>query len=57
MKFNIGQQVQINVSEEKGVVIGRAEYAESEPNYWIRYKTIDGRATEQWWAEKALTGI
>lgn len=54
-KFDIGQQVAIHASGESGEVLGRAEYATAENNYFIRYKAADGRATEAWWAESALT--
>lgn len=55
LKFSLGQQVKIAVSGEAGEVVGRAEYAASEPNYYVRYCGKDGRATEAWWAQSALT--
>lgn len=53
-KFNLGQEVVIQVSGERGQVIGRAEYLNSENQYWVRYKRADGTATEAWWHESAL---
>ena len=54
-KFNLGDQVSIAVSGETGSVISRAEHVVTPtPNYLIRYRTADGRATEQWWTEDAL---
>jgi hypothetical protein len=53
-KFEIKQDVVIEVSGEAGVVIGRAEYATAEPAYFIRYKAADGRLVEAWWSESAL---
>ena len=53
--FSLNEPVQIAVSCEKGVVIGRAEYsAAAESSYLVRYVSADGRATEQWWVESAL---
>ncbi|MBD9395166.1 hypothetical protein [Acidovorax sp. ACV01] len=52
--FNLNQTVTIAASGECGVVIGRAEYANSCNNYYVRYKASDGRATEAWWTEDAL---
>ena len=54
-KFQLKQQVAIAASGETGEVVGRAEYAGSEPTYLLRYKAADGRAVEQWWNESALT--
>ncbi|HHA2858088.1 TPA: hypothetical protein ACOFDH_000461 [Stenotrophomonas maltophilia] len=54
-KFELGQQVNIAASGEGGEVIGRAEYTTSENTYYIRYKAADGRATESWWSESALS--
>ena len=53
-KYKLGQGVKIAVSGETGTVIGRAEYADSKPNYLIRYAAGDGRAVESWWAASAL---
>lgn len=54
-KFSLNQQVAIAASNEQGQVIGRAEYANAEPSYYLRYRAADGRATEQWWPESAIT--
>jgi hypothetical protein len=54
-KFELGAQVTIAVSGESGEVLGRAEYQSSENGYFIRYKSADGRAVEQWWNESALS--
>lgn len=53
-KFELGQQVEIKVSGESGEVIGRAEYADSENSYFLRYKDAQGMAREEWWREGAL---
>ncbi|HDR9093346.1 hypothetical protein QZM46_17540 [Burkholderia vietnamiensis] len=54
-KFSLGDEVTIAASGETGEVIGRAEYADTSNQYFIRYKAGDGRATESWWSESALT--
>lgn len=54
-QFDLGDPVAIMVSTERGEVIARAEYLESDPQYLVRYKAADGRACEAWWAERALT--
>lgn len=54
-KFNLGDDVTIAASGETGEVIGRAEYSTAEDGYLVRYKAGDGRATESWWSESALT--
>jgi len=54
-KFELHDKVLIDVSLECGMIIGRAEYADSVNNYLIRYKTADGRAVENWWSENAIT--
>lgn len=54
-KFEMSAEVIIAVSGECGKVIGRAQYITTPLNsYLLRYKTADGRATEQWWTEDAL---
>jgi len=52
--FSLGQKVVIKASGEEGQVVGRAEYANSSNNYYVRYCARDGRATEAWWTEDAL---
>lgn len=54
-KFNLKDEVTITASGESGLVTGRAEYVYAEPSYFVRYKTAEGVAVEQWWTESALT--
>jgi hypothetical protein len=54
-KFNLGDKVAVEVSGETGEVLGRAEYTTAANNYFVRYKSADGRAVETWWQEDALT--
>ncbi len=53
-KFDMKQVVKLTDSGELGTVWARSEYATSEPQYLLRYKAADGRATECWWPESAL---
>ena len=52
--FDLEQRVIISASGEVGTVIGRAEYLNQNPQYWLRYKCADGRAVECWWEQSAL---
>ncbi|KVE34312.1 hypothetical protein [Burkholderia sp. TSV86] len=53
-EFNLGEEVEIDVSGEAGKVIGRAEYVNDGNNYLIRYLDRDKHAVESWWKEDAL---
>jgi len=55
--YPLGTEVQIAVSSEAGIVVGRADYINQSRQYLIRYKAADGRGIESWWAEDALIGI
>lgn len=48
-KFELGEPVEIDVSGERGTVIGRAEYEANAPQYFVLMKAADGRAVTQWW--------
>ena len=54
-QFELKQPVSITASGESGEVLARAEYTSSENSYYLRYRAADGRATEAWWSESALT--
>jgi len=53
-KFSLSQQVKMTESDESGKVIGRAEYTDRGPQYYIRYKAGNGGQVETWWGEEAL---
>lgn len=53
-KFALRQVVKISETGETGTVHARSESTSGEPQYLVRYKAADGRATEQWWSENAL---
>ncbi|WP_267422700.1 hypothetical protein [Methylobacterium sp. GC_Met_2] len=52
--FSLGQEVRLVRSGEAGVVVGRAEYTDAAPSYFVRYAAADGRLDERWWAQSAL---
>ena len=56
-KFELGENVSLVCSDERGTVTGRAEYSNSNNDYRVRYKAADGRQVEAWHAEDALTRI
>lgn len=53
-QFDLNQPVTLVASDEAGVVIARAEYANAANCYRVRYKAADGRQVEAWWDEDAL---
>lgn len=54
-KFALNAQVWIIASGEQGAVIGRAEYANVEPEYLVRYRRRPGgNSVESWLTESAL---
>lgn len=54
-KFEIGSFVDIIASDERGEIIGRAQYQFGQNQYLVRYQAGDNRAVEVWWAESALS--
>jgi len=53
-QFQLGDEVSIAVSGEKGTITGRAEFDTGVRQCLVRYKAGDGRAVENWWNEDAL---
>lgn len=54
-KFVIGEEVKLGLSDEQGVVIGRAEMLDSDPIYLVRMVTAADRSQcETWFAESAI---
>lgn len=53
--FDLGDEVELVLSGENGIVIGRAEYSEDTPSYLVRYKAADGRQTQCWWSAQSMT--
>lgn len=54
-RFGMGATPVITVSGEIGLVVGRAEYVNSEPSYLLQYRSNRGDAVEEWWRESALS--
>ncbi len=52
--YDMREIVRLRLSGESGIIIGRAEYAEADNSYLVRYKAADGRLTEAWWSETAI---
>lgn len=55
--FSLHQVVTITETGETGTVHARSESTTSEPQYLVRYKAADGRATEAWWSQNALEAL
>lgn len=53
-KFNLNDIVKLEMTEERGRVIGRAEYAETAPRYLVRFVAGDGRQVEDWFTAEAI---
>ena len=53
-QFAPGDYVEITVSGEQGLVVGRAEYLSHEDSYLVRYMDSTGCAREAWWDADAL---
>jgi hypothetical protein len=56
-EFELNSTVQIDISEEQGIVIGRAEFLNGEDRYQLRYCNPTGEAVERWWRASALTAV
>lgn len=52
--FDLNEDVKLDLSEEEGHVIARAEFHNGENQYLIRYRAADNRQTEAWWNESAI---
>ena len=52
--LKINQEVKLEMTEERGRVIGIAAYAESPNQYFVRYKAADGRQVQDWFSFEAL---
>jgi hypothetical protein len=54
-RFDLEAAVTLALSGEKGIVIGRAQFLDSDDQYQVRYKDALGKCEEKWWGESALT--
>lgn len=55
--FALNQEVELTLSGEQGIVIGRAEYVVGERQYLLRYVSADGVQRESWWNETAVSPV
>lgn len=56
-KFELDDKVELSLSGECGVVHGRAEYATSDPSYYVAYMAGDGRQVMGWWDGGLLRSV
>lgn len=54
-KYEIGQSVKLALTDEAGIVTGRAQYQSQAPQYLVLYKAGDGRQVESWLSDYALS--
>ncbi|HCR3197172.1 TPA: hypothetical protein ON497_003237 [Morganella morganii] len=54
-KHELGQVVQVTISDEEGHVKARAEYHNGPNQYLIHYLTADGRGADGWFEEGELS--
>lgn len=52
--FDLGQEITLSRSGERGIVVGRAEFTNAVDSYYVRYVAGDGRQTEAWWPMDAI---
>lgn len=52
--FKLGDTATLE-SGETGTIVGRAQYVDSNPQYYLRYTAADGRLVTNWWDESAFT--
>lgn len=55
-EFELGREVKIKISGEKGQVVGRVQYLDIQSQYQVNYLTTDGRAAQNWFFGRELTG-
>ncbi|WP_430689868.1 hypothetical protein [Klebsiella variicola] len=54
-KHELGQVVNVTISEEEGHIKARAEYTHAPNQYLIHYRAADGRAVDAWFEEGELS--
>lgn len=53
-KFELEGVVRLSLTAEAGVVVGRAEFTNSDDQYLVRYMDATGHQKEGWFAEDSL---
>jgi len=56
-KYDLDATVSIAISGETGKVIGRYDSVSSKNQYLVQYKSGNGCAVENWWAEDTLEAV
>jgi hypothetical protein len=56
-EFELDQNVAMEMSGEKGIVIGRSEFSTRPSLYFVRYVAADGRQCESWEDASALVAV
>jgi hypothetical protein len=52
--MEINQNVQLALSGELGVIIGKATYRDLPDSYLVRYVAADGRQVQDWFENSAI---
>ena len=55
--FRLHQSISLKLSDERGEIIGRAEFTNSVDHYKVRYVGGDGRLVEDWLPEDAIRSV
>lgn len=53
--YSLNDNVKLRRSKEEGQVIGIAQYSRGRPSFLVEYVTADGRQTDGWFDEDALS--
>ena len=54
--FSLNEDVTIGTEPVMGVIVGRAEYANADPSYLVRFTDkTSGLPREEWFTESVLT--
>lgn len=54
VNLKLGDKVEIKISGEKGEINGIAQYIDAPTQFFIIYKSADGRAAKDWFQESEL---
>lgn len=57
MQFELNETVEIDCSNEQGVVIARMESLAEQDKYLILYQRADGVGVMNWWHESLLSPV
>lgn len=55
--FELGEEVEIAISGERGRVVARAEYEGGSDSYLVHYKAANGCATNGWFSSDVLEPV